>query len=279
MPSFVAPDGTSLVYDGYEPSGSSAAARAAVLIVHGWSEHGGRWTHVGERLRDAGHAAYVLDLRGHGRSGGRRGHLTRFSQLLGDVQAFRRAVRRRSEGPVPQVLFGHSFGGLVVLRYLETQPGDALAAAIVSAPLLGLAFQPPTWKLWLGRLLENLWPTFALRAAIDTDHLSRDPAINAAYEADAAVHGLMTAGAWRELQWARRAVVADGGRIDTPLLFLLAGEDRISDAQLARAFADGLKIPVHLRWYPEMYHELLNDPQRDQVMADILAFLARHGGV
>ncbi len=284
MPSFIAPDGTPLVYDVYEPPPPAplvsppAAPRAAVLMLHGWSDHAGRWTHVAEHVRDAGFAAYVLDQRGHGRSGGRRGHLSRFSQLLGDLQAFRRAVRLRSDRPVPQVLFGHSFGGLVALRYLETQPGDPLAAAIVSAPALGLAFQPPMWKLLLGRLLEDLWPTLALGTGIDTDHLSRDPAINAAYEADAAVHDLMTAGAWRELQWARRAVVADGDRIDTPLLFLLAGEDRISDAQLARAFADALKTRVQVRWYPEMYHELLNDPQRDQVLGDILAFLAQQSG-
>jgi len=222
-----------------------------------------------------GFAAYVLDQRGHGRSGGRRGHLSRFSQLLGDLQAFRRAVRLRSDRPVPQVVFGHSFGGLVVLRYLETQPSDPLTAAIVSAPSLGLAFQPTAWKLLLGRLLEDLWPTFALRTGIDTDHLSRDPAINAAYETDAAVHDLMTAGAWREMQWARRAVAADGDRIDTPLLFLLAGEDRISDAHLARAFADSLKTRVQVRWYAEMYHEVLNDPQRDQALGDIVAFLRR----
>src|SRR5919204_2064857 len=114
MPTLTAPDGTQLVYDAYE----AAAPRAAVLVMHGWFDHAGRWRETGERLCDAGCSAYVLDLRGHGRSGGRRGHLSRFSQLLGDLQTFRRAVRRRQE--VPQVLVGHGFGGLIVLRYLET---------------------------------------------------------------------------------------------------------------------------------------------------------------
>src|SRR5438552_10742204 len=132
MPTLTAPDGTQLVYDAYE----AAAPRAAVLALHGWFDHAGRWRETGEQLCAAGFAAYLLDLRGHGRSGGRRGHLSRFSQLLGDLQAFRRAVRLRTEAP--QVLVGHSFGGLVVLRYLETQPGDAVAAAVVSSPWLGL---------------------------------------------------------------------------------------------------------------------------------------------
>src|SRR5437867_5846463 len=100
MPTLAAPDGTQLVYDAYEPP----QPRAALLLLHGWSDHAGRWREVGERLRDAGLAAYLLDQRGHGRSGGRRGYLSRFSQLLGDLQAFRRAVRLRTQGP--QVLLG-----------------------------------------------------------------------------------------------------------------------------------------------------------------------------
>lgn len=271
MPSFTAPDGTLLVFDAYEPS----QPRAAVLFVPGWSDHAGRWMWLGRRFQDAGVAAYVLDARGHGRSGGVRGHLSRFSQLLGDLQAFRRTVRPRTRAP--QVLLGHSFGGLVVLRYLESQPSDPLVAAVVSSPFLGLAFSPPAWKLFLGRVLADLWPTARLGAGIDASHLSRDPAVAAEYKRDPLAHDLMTPGAWKEIQWAHRAVSADGHHIECPVLFLLAGEDRVADAHLARAFADGLKVPVEVRWYPEMYHEVLHDPQKELVMGDILAYLAKRG--
>src|SRR5881628_3078077 len=229
MPALSAPDGTQLVYDAYEPR----QARAAVLVLHGWSDHAGRWREVGERLRDAGLAAYLLDQRGHGRSGGRRGYLSRFSQLLGDLQAFRRAVRLRAEGP--QVLLGMGFGGLVALRYLETQPGDRLAAAVVVSPWLGLAFQPPAWKRLGARLLADVWPTVRVPLDLAAEHLSRDQAVNRAYDEDPAVHGVISPGAWREIRWAQGAVVRDGYRIETPLVALLAGEDRIVDAHLARA--------------------------------------------
>src|SRR5437870_2643500 len=140
MPTLTAPDGTLLVYDMYE----AAAPRAAILALHGWADHAGRWRDVGERLCAAGYSTYILDLRGHGRSGGRRGHLSRFSQLLGDLQAFRRVVRLRTDRP--QLLLGTSFGGLVALRYLETQPSDPIAGAVVVSPWLGLAFRPPAWR-------------------------------------------------------------------------------------------------------------------------------------
>jgi len=269
MPSLTAPDGTSLVYDAYEPG----QPRAAMLFIPGWSDHAGRWAGVGARFRDAGLACYVLDPRGHGRSGGTRAHLSRFSQLLGDLQALRRAVRLRFQGP--QVLLGHSLGGLVVLRYLETQPSDPPACAVISSPWFGLSFDPPLWKLVLGRLLGDLWPTLKLSIPLDPAHLTRDPAVNQAYTSDPLVHRLMTPGAWKEIQWAQRAVPADGHQIETPLLFLLAGEDRIIDAELARAFADGLRAPVEVRWYPDAYHELLHEPQSEQVVGDVVAYLSK----
>lgn len=267
MPQLTAPDGTALVYDVYEP----ASPVGAILFVTGWSDHAGRWAPAATRLRDAGFATFVLDQRGHGRSGGLRGHLSRFSQLLGDLQAFRRVVRQRTAAP--QVLLGHSFGGLVVLRYLETQPLDPVAAAVISSPFLGLAFNPPRWKLAAGRVLADLWPTRALPTGVVSDHVSRDPAVNETYARDPLVHQRMTASAWREIQWAQRAVPADAARIEASLLFLLAGEDHLTDAHLARGFAGALKTPVEVRWYPEMYHEVLNDPQRERVLDDVVAYL------
>jgi lysophospholipase len=268
MATLTAPDGTQLTYDSYE----AAAPRAAVLVLHGWSDHAGRWRETCERLRDAGYSAYALDLRGHGRSGGRRGHLSRFSQLLGDLQAFRRVVRLRSERP--QLLLGISFGGLVALRYLETQPSDPIVGAMIISPWLGLASRPPAWKLLAARALADLWPTLPVPAKVEADVVSRDPAVNQAYANDPAVYEVMTPGAWREIQWAQRAVPADSHRIETPVLFLLAGEDRLVDAHLARAFADSLKAEVRVRWYPEMYHEVLHDPGRDAAFEDMIAFIA-----
>jgi alpha-beta hydrolase superfamily lysophospholipase len=271
MPQVLAPDGSALVFDAYDlPS-----ARAAMLVLPGWADHAGRYAAFAERLRAAGIATYAIDLRGHGRSAGHRAHLTRFSQLLGDLQAFRRAVRQHT--PVPQVLFGHGFGALVVLRYLETQPPDPPGGAVIGSPFLGPADAMPTWKLLLTRACADLWPTVAFAFDRDADHWSRDPAVNAAYAADPLIEERFTAGALRETQWAQRAVAADGGRIECPLLFLLAGEDRMCDAHLARAFADGLKGDVDVQWHAEMYHEVLSDPQRERVIEDILAFLAQRG--
>jgi alpha-beta hydrolase superfamily lysophospholipase len=272
MPQLIAPDGASLAYDAYEPQ--RLPPKAVLLWVCGWSDHRTRWQAAAERFSRAGYAVYLLDQRGQGDSSGLRGHLSRFSQLLGDLQAFRRLARLRHDAP--HVLLGHSFGALVVLRYLETQPSDPVRAAVVSSPWLHTAQRVPRVKLLVAKLLADLWPTLRIATGTRSADLCRDPALGAAYDADPAVHHVMTPGAWREIQWAQRAVPADMLRIDCPLLFLLAGQDRITDAPRAQAFADGLRVEAQVRWYPELLHELLNDPEAERVVADIAEFLARH---
>ncbi|HEY3220414.1 MAG TPA: alpha/beta fold hydrolase [Gemmatimonadales bacterium] len=241
-----APDGTPLVYDAYEP----ARPGVAVLLLHDWHPDppglAEQWASAGAELRDAGFAAYFLDQRGQGRSGGRRGHLSRFSQLLGDLQAFRRAVRGRQD--IPQVLVGHGFGGLVVLRYLETQPGEPPAAAVVSAPWLAMRAKPALWKRFAARLAD-LWPTVPTGRGA----------------------GYMTAGARAELHWARRAVLTDFQRIERPLLFVLGGEDQVIDPMIAREFAGKLVPHAQVGWYPELSHDLLSERR---VLNDVTRFIA-----
>jgi alpha-beta hydrolase superfamily lysophospholipase len=260
-------DATPLAYDAYEPE----RPRAAVLWLCGWSDHRTRWQAPARRLQQAGFAVYVLDQRGQGDSGGPRGSLSRFSQLLSDLQAVRRVVRRRHN--VPQVLLGHSFGGLVALRYLEMQPSDPIAAAVLSSPWLATAARVPLTKRIVGRLLADLWPTLRIPAGIVPAGLCRDPAVVAAFEADPAAHRVMTPGAWREIQWAQGVVPADAARLECPLLFLLAGGDVLTDARVARHFAESLPGDVAVQWYQEMYHELLLDPEYERVVGDVIEFL------
>jgi alpha-beta hydrolase superfamily lysophospholipase len=241
-----APDGTSLVYDAYEPARPSVA----VLFLHDWHPAPAglaeRFAETGAQLKDAGFAAYFLDQRGAGRSGGRRGHLSRFSQLLGDLQVLRRAVRRRHD--VPQVLVGHGFGGLVVLRYLETQPGEPPVAAVIASPWLASRVRPAAWKRVAAKLAD-LWPTLPTGRGAE----------------------FMTAGARAELQWAQRAVLADYQRIERPMLFVLGGADAVVDVGAARRFADGLALHATVQWYQDLSHDLLAAPQVRETLTRFIA--------
>jgi alpha-beta hydrolase superfamily lysophospholipase len=273
MPAFgdvefwTAPDGARLALRRAEPAG---APRAVVLILHGFGDHSGRYAHVAAWLAERGCAAWALDQRGHGRSPGPRGHMTRFAQFLADVAALRK--RAITELAAPQILLGHSFGGLVALRYLETVP-EGLAGTAVSSPFIGLAMRPRAWKLALGKVLAGPLPGLGMTTGLDTANLSTDPAVGQAARSDPLYHSRMTPAAWREIQAAQAAVVAERDRIAGPLLFLLAGDDRIASRAASEDLARSLRAETIV--YDGMFHEILNERDRSRVLADLGAWLDR----
>ena len=146
---------------------------AFVLLVHGLGEHSGRYEHVGDRFAAAGLETYAYDLRGNGGSGGRRGHVDRWSQLHDDLGERLAAVRLAAAGR-PVVLYGHSLGGMIVLGYLlSARPKPDLA--VVASPALDSRL--PGWKKAIAPVLGRIAPTLAIPNGIDGRTLSRDPAV------------------------------------------------------------------------------------------------------
>jgi lysophospholipase len=251
-------------------SRATGHARGALILLHGFGDHSGRYAEVAAWLAERGVSVWALDQRGHGRSPGKRGHFSRFAQCVSDVAALRKLVA--GEDAAPQLLLGHSFGGTVVLRYLETAP-ERLAGAIVSSPFLAVAMAVPLWKRALARLLLDLQPALPVPTGLDVAHLSTDPAVGQAARSDPLFHRVMTPRAYREVLQAQRAVLAEGDRIGVPLLVLLAGDDRIVSRAVSEEFARALRGDVSVTVYQGFFHEILNEPQRARVYRDVELWL------
>jgi lysophospholipase len=198
--------------------------------------------------------------------------VSRFAQFLSDVAALRKLVALEQGGP--QVLLGHSFGGTVALRYLESEP-EGLAGAIVSCPFLDVAMRVPAWKRLLARALVEILPSLPVATGLDLAHLSTDPAVGQAARSDPLYHRVMTPRAYREVLAAQAAVVAEGRHIRVPLLLLLAGDDRIVSRPASEAFARSLTGDVTVRVYEGFYHEVFNEPHRARVFRDVEPWLDR----
>jgi len=267
--SWTAPDGARLALRRAAPE---TPPRALLIVLHGFGDHSGRYAHVAEWGVGRGYAVWALDQRGHGRSPGPRGHIVRFAQFLADVAALRR--RAAAEVSAPQVLLGHSLGGLVALRYLETAP-QGLAATVVTSPWLGTAMRAPAWKTAAARVLADLAPGLGMSTGLDTSLLSSDPAVGRAADDDPLYHQRMTPRAWREIVAAQAAVAAERDRIAGPLLILVAGDDRIVSRRAAEEFGRSLRVPADCITYDGMYHEILNERERGRVLADLGAWLDR----
>lgn len=267
---WTAPDGARLALRRARAPGP---ARGALILLHGFGDHSGRYAEAAAWFAQRGVSVWALDQRGHGRSPGRRGHVSRFAQFVSDVAALRKLVS--AENPAPQLLLGHSFGGTVVLRYLETAP-EGLAGAVIVSPFLAVAMAVPLWKRALARALLDIVPALPVATGLDVAHLATDPAVGQAAKSDPLFHRVMTPRAYQEVLEAQRAVLDDGDRIGVPLLFLLAGDDRIVSRAASEAFARSLGMqqrPVTMQVYEGFFHEIFNEPQRARVFRDVELWL------
>lgn len=226
--------GLRLHYRTWEP----AEPRAAVLLVHCLGEHGGRYAPLAERLAAHGFVTVAPDLRGHGRSDGRRGHVSRFDVFLQDLDRFRRAAQGLAEPEQPLFLLAAGFGGLVALRYLQ-EFGAPAAAAVLVAPWVDDIPLPPA-TCTLARLLGRVLPAVRLSTGLDPARLTGRPAAPAAHHDDPLAHGACTPRFYREALAAIDQALQRSGRLALPLLLLLGGGDR------ARG-PDPRRIAVRLR--------------------------------
>jgi len=251
---------------------ASGTPRGTVVFVHGWGDYTGRWTHVARWFSAQGFTFYGADQRGHGQSPGKRGHIDRFSQYLADLAALRKMASLESPGP--QVLLGHSFGALIMLRYLETVPAG-VAGAIAATPYVDLFEQPAAWKLFMAKLIGDVLPSLAIPTGLEYEAISRDPEVVRVFREDPLCHEVMTPRAWREATKHRGVLQAEKDRIGVPLTFLLGGDDRIVSTPAAAAFARTLRGDVVVHEYPGLYHNVFHEPERDRVFDDLAQWLDR----
>ncbi len=252
------------------------APRGAVALVHGAGEYCGRYDHVARWLNDAGYALLGLDLPGFGRSSGTRGHIDRFDDYLPAVDSMLARLETVYPGS-PRFLYGHSMGGLVVVRWFQQRPAAAdsrLAGVVLTSPCLDLSLDIPPALLRAGAVLEQIWPTLSQSSRIPATAVSRHPDVVRAYRSDPLVLHRVTVRWAMELQRAMRAARLANAALPAPTLVLQAGEDKLVSPAATRAFASRLDAPEkEYREFPGCYHELHNEPERQEVLVTITSFL------
>jgi Lysophospholipase len=271
-------DGTDLLVRHWPPDEAAAGGAwagppwASVLLVHGLGEHSGRYEHVGEQFATAGLDAYAYDHRGNGGSGGRRGHVERWSQLHDDLEERLRAVRLAAGGR-PVVLYGHSMGGLIVLGYLlsaRLKPD----LVVVTAPALDSTLAG--WKKAVAPVLGRIAPTLALPNGIDGRTLSRDPAVAEKVAKDPACARATTARFGAEGLAEQARVRRELRGLTLPTLVLHGLDDGLVPPVASEILA---ALPnVERRTYPGLRHELHNEPEGPAILDEVIAWLRERAG-
>lgn len=255
-------------------------AHRALFVLHGQGEHSGRYIHWPHYLQDTVSSIYLLDHRGHGQSTGPRGHVPEFDAYARDA-AF--AIRRYHSylkahyGKVDLHLVGHSMGGHIVLRTLLLFPDLPVQSVTVSAPMLNLAFKLPKLKEMAGKVLLAVLPALPLPGEDLGDLVSRDPQVREHYKKDRLNHGLASSGFYFSYLKTKEDTLARAKEFRHPLLLLLPLGDKVIDPLPTREFFLSMdQDKKKLIEYPELYHEVFNEPEKDKVFKDLKEWIQRY---
>ena len=269
-------DGLALHVRRWSPT---AAARGQVLIVHGLGEHGGRYAHVAAALHSHGWEVTAYDQRGHGHSAGAQGDISEAGSLLADLGVVIDALREHQPGPL--VLLGHSLGGLVAARYvaegLMPQPAPwarEVDALVLSSPALDPGMSS-TQKALLA-VVPRVLPHLRVHNGLKPEWISSDLAVVKAYVDDPLVHDRVSGLLGRFIAEAGPLVQSVAGSWRVPTLLMWAGADRCVRPDGSARFAQASsRDVVSVREWPGFAHEIFNEPQKEEVLAELDAWLDR----
>jgi acylglycerol lipase len=249
-------------------------AKACVLIVHGISEHSGRYRHVADFLTDHGYTVYSLDYRGHGRSEGERANVGEFALPVEDIKVCHDWLAAEEPG-FPVYILGHSQGTLITLKYALRYP-ETISGVLLSATMIGMA-RLATPLVWLANALNAIAPRAKL-IPLDTSTISRDPAVvEAAAKDPLQHHERLTPHIIHAMIHESRAVLAQLPALTKPIMIMHGTADRLVPPNGSQLVYDHVgSTDKQIIWYDGLYHELCNEPEQEQVLHDIVTWLDDH---
>ncbi len=254
-------DGLDIFAEGWEPT--VIFPKAVVCLVHGLGEHVSRYAHVAEAFGREGFVLLGADLRGHGRSGGPRGHISSIEDFMQDIDVLLEQARTRYPN-LPLYLYGHSLGGIQVLHYgLMRKP--KVKGVIATSSGLHTAIENQSMKVLMAKLLGSLIPTVAIPSGLDSKTISHDEKVVQAYNSDPLVHDKISLGFGKVMIGVTAWTLAHAGEFSLPLLLLHGKADALAFPSSSIEFAAPLKEKCTLVLWDDAYHELHNEPIKDEV--------------
>jgi alpha-beta hydrolase superfamily lysophospholipase len=267
--SFDGVGGVRIVYDTWIPD---TTPRAVVILSHGYAEYARRYDHVAQCFGGAGLVTYAIDERGHGRSGGKRVRIADISECATDFRTLV-GLAAKEHPELPRIVVGHSLGGAIVFTYGVTYPDD-YQLMVLSGPAVAAQSVLPGPLASLAKIIGRFVPGLPL-LKVDSSAMSRDPQVVADFDADPLVyHGRAHADLARALLMVVEAMPRWAAALTAPLLIVHGGDDQLIPPDGSRRLAESAgSSDVTLKIYPQLYHEVFNEPERQQVLNDVVSWI------
>lgn len=254
--------------------------KKVIVVQHGFGEHSGRYQNLIAALEGEKASVYALDARGHGKTPGKRGHISDFNLYASDLAVLVQKARAENKG-VPIILLGHSMGALIAtLAALKSEVAAEICGLILSSG----AFKPAldtvqAIKKAVGTVLAKVAPAVTVPAGLDVNLISRDANVVQAYTNDPLVHGKISMKMGVDLFATGEALLEQASRLTLPVLVFHGDADGIAQAQGSKEFFQALSSKDKtLKIYPGFYHETMNEPfaDRKQVLSDVVKWINKH---
>jgi acylglycerol lipase len=240
-------------------------AKAAILGVHGFAEHIGRYDHIEEFFTARGFSFHIMENRGHGKSVGKRGHIARYDLYVDDLHVFRKLVDADSGGK-PLFIIAHSNGSLISARY-SLKYGDSVRGLVLSGIPIRPGFKVNPVKLKLGLLLARIVPGLTIPGELNPDDVCRDKKVVEDYVNDPLVFNVNSVGFAREFFWAMQDLLNRAAEFNLPVLFQHGSEDRLCAPAAAREFYEKISSKdKQFIMYDGLYHEIYNEFEKQQIL-------------
>lgn len=250
-------------------------AKAVVLIVHGLGEHSGRYMNVVNHLVPRGYAVYGFDHIGHGKSDGVREFVEKFEDFTINLTTYLEIAKMQLPG-TPVFLVGHSMGGLISSYYLLDN-SNAFQGAIISAPAITVPENINQMTIQIAKILSKLAPKMGMMQ-LDANDISKDPEVVQVYVNDPLVFsGKTPVRLMSEMLRAMIRICGEMEKISLPLLMVHGSEDKLAPVQGSRnLYKRATSKDKTLKIYDGLYHEVFNEPEREQVLDDVAEWLELH---
>mgnify|MGYP001236748096 FL=1 len=261
-------DGSNLMYYSWLPN---KKIKVAIGIIHGLGEHSSRYDDFAEYFCKKGYGVYSIDLRGHGKSEGKRGHVNNFKKLIDDSEEMFINIRKENLN-VPMVMFGHSLGGCIALNYLCENQSKEIDLAIISSPWLKTVLEPPKFIIYIQKILVVLFPSFTLNNRLDPYHLSKNTNKVKKYIKDPLVHNRISLKMFSEVNKAIDKIENESEKINIPVLLLHGKKDNIISFKGTKKISKKINNSK-LILYEGLYHEPHNDLEKNQILDNYTSFI------
>lgn len=265
-------DGLNLFEQRWLPS---RPPKAVIVILHGYAEHSGRYAHVADYLVTQGYVVETFDLRSHGKSEGQKTFIRSFDEFLSDVEIFLKRIQERHQG-TNIFLLGHSMGGTIAMLFVINRK-SALKGLILSGPTLKISKDISPFLVRISSVIGALLPKLPT-IKVDGNAISRDPDVVKKYEADPLVYrGGIPGRTGAEFNRATQLIQKQMESVTLPLLILHGTADRLSDLEGSQQLYERAQSKDKtLKLYEGWFHEILNEPGKEKVLADIVEWLEGH---